>query len=655
MTGRAAELTAVVSVAAILTLAIGASVLQAPSARLFGAEIAGRHHDPFTVMQQFGRPMATGVYTQPFTDLPGAWLARAAGPVAAYNWIVLLSFPLSAAAAFLLARHLGLGRLTAALAAMAFAFSPFHLAQAAYHPHIAQTHWVPLYLFALWRCLDKPTPAAAGLLVLAGGGAALSNFYGGLIAAVITPVAAGAYWFVRSRGEPGRHRRLAIAVLSVGLIATGGLAYAWYAAPAVLGNADALAFPREDLFRYSAKWWAYLVPPLQHPVVGEAAGRLWRAAGVDTGLLEQQVSLGVGIVALGLVAVGAWVVRERQPAPLALVPVLVLVAAVALVCSLSPERTIGSFTFSRPSALLYTVVPMFRSYARFGVVVQLMAVLLAAIGAERLWHARALGARFACAALVALGAAEYAVWPPSLSRDVLPTPAHRWIMEQPDATRVLDCAPLTPASASVPWLSAYRIALLGGNITDCSEPNLGAKLSAAGYTHLLVHEVTRDAQWFRGRGTRDGLESRATFDGVEVFAVTGPPPPVFTARMTAFHPREYDEAWSWRWMGHQAAWTIVNTTERTLLAMLDIQMTAFNGGGRLQLVLDGVDVQTVAIDTGRVSARIGPLALTPGNHQLLFRSANPPTMADELLHNGDRRALSFAIGGWRWVVEGNRP
>ena len=150
-------------------------------------EIVGRHHDPFTVMAQFERPIAVGVYSQPVTDITGALLARLAGPVAAYNWLVLLSFPLSAAAAYLLARHLALSPAGAAVAAMAYAFSPFHLAHAAYHPHIAQTQWVPLYLLALWRCLDNASPAAVGFLGMAAVAVTLSNFYGGLIAAVITP------------------------------------------------------------------------------------------------------------------------------------------------------------------------------------------------------------------------------------------------------------------------------------------------------------------------------------------------------------------------------------------------------------------------------------------------------------------------------------
>src|SRR5207344_294451 len=175
-------------------------------------EIVGRQHDPFTVMAQFGRPITAGMYAQPATDIIGALFARLSGPVAAYNWLVLLSFPLSAAAAYLLARHLALSPEGAAVAAMAFAFSPFHVAHAAYHPHIAQTQWIPLYLLALWRCLDDASPVAVGLLGLATIGVTLSNFYGGLIAAVMTPIAIGAYWFARARMVKGTLRRLVVTI-----------------------------------------------------------------------------------------------------------------------------------------------------------------------------------------------------------------------------------------------------------------------------------------------------------------------------------------------------------------------------------------------------------------------------------------------------------
>ncbi len=107
---------------------------------------------------------------------------------------------------------------------------------------------------------------------------------------------------------------------------------------------------------------------------------------------------------------------------------------------------------------------MFRSYARFGVVVQLMAALLAGIGVDYLRRAGTRRARIACLALVALAAGEYAVSPSALWRDVLPTTAHRWVARQPDRVRVLDCTPLNQESESVQWLTGDRVTLLGGSI-----------------------------------------------------------------------------------------------------------------------------------------------------------------------------------------------
>ena len=34
---------------------------------------------------------------------------------------------------------------------------------------------------------------------------------------------------------------------------------------------SALRFERGDLFRFSAKWWSYLVPPVEHPLLGATA------------------------------------------------------------------------------------------------------------------------------------------------------------------------------------------------------------------------------------------------------------------------------------------------------------------------------------------------------------------------------------------------
>jgi hypothetical protein len=654
MTGRVAELAAVSVLALLLTVAVAAPVLWAPSERIFGMDIVGRHHDPFSVMEQFGGSVAPGIYFQPLTDIPGILFARLVRPVAAYNWLVLLTFPLSAAAAYLLARHLALSPPGAAIAALAFAFSPFHLAHAAYHPHVAQTQWLPLYLLALWRCLDAATPAAVVFLALSTAAVVLSNFYGGLIAAVITPVAIVTYWGFKSRRQEGSLGRLAVTIGGLVGIACVGAAFAWPAAHRVFANSAGFATARQDLFRYSARWWSYFLPPIEHPALGGTVARIWSAAGVHEGLLEQQVSLGWGLVGLSLVALAACLRNRRNSKSLAVVPVLAITAFVALVCSLSPEHTVGAFTFKRPSAFIYRELPMFRSYARFGVVVQLMVAALAAIGAERLWNSQRRRERIACCALLALAVAEYAVWPPAMWRDVLPTEGHRWVANQPNRIHALDCELLTPESRSIQWLSGYRISLLDTWLDDCTEPNLADKLSLAGFTHLLVRRETATGQRFDTLSPSGDLKVVARFDDSAVFAVERTPL-VATLDNSTFYAREHDETWTWQWMGREASWKILSQSHAPIAASVDVDMMSFQSARRMQVRLDDREVQTLVVDERRGITRLGPFALKPGAHDLVFYAIDAPTIAADLINNGDRRPLSFAFGTWRWIVEEPQP
>ncbi len=649
MPGRAADTAVVAALALAITVVLAASVLRAPGERIFGRELVGRHHDPFTVMAQFAQPLTPGVYFQPVTDVPGALLARVAGPVAAYNAIVLLTFPLAAGAAFLLARHLGVPRAGAALAALAFAFCPFHLAHAAYHPHIAQIQWLPLYLLALFRSADNPTPRALALLVLAAAAVALSNFYGGLIAAVVTPWALGTYWWCTRAARPHPVvRLLRTAACLIAIAGIGGL-WAWHVTHAAALPPDAYAFPREDLFLYSAKWWSYLVPPVAHPWMGSRVAELWQTAGVREGLLEQQVSLGWGIVLLGLVAVATAARRGRDPI-LRAVPALAAVAIVALLCSLSPERTIGTFRAVRPSALLYAVLPMFRSYARFGIVVELMAVLLAGMGIEILWRNGGRRGQAVCLMLIALTAAEYAVWPQTMWRDVLPTEAHRWVVRQPGRVQAADCSPSTPASASVAWLSGGRITLGAAQTEDCAEPELAGKLAAAGFTHLLMPRRTPAGRWMDGLTDSDGFSKAVRFTEAAVFPVVAARPVAYTQQMIGFYPREYDAEWTWRWMAGTASWRISNTSSRPVAAGVSIEMATLRGPRIMRLALDGRDVGRLEIAEPRHLERLGPFVLSPGDHQLTFDAERPAETASAVLHNGDPRRLSVRMGGWRWNV-----
>ena len=412
--------------------------------------------------------------------------------------LTLLSFPLSAATAYLLGRHLALSPAGAALAALAYAFSPFHLAHAAYHVHIAQTQWFPLYLLALFRCLDEPTPKAVGLLAVATACVTLSNFYGGLIAAVITPVAIAAYWLGRARAGGRSTRGLLVTVGSLLLLAA---------------RRDRLRLVRGPGRRHQPRG-RRLPPrgslPVQREVVGlsrpagpeprsrRRARRLWldfgrrgrpaRAAGEPrlgghrAGPRRDRPVAGARSTACRARERSDRRRRSRSPRSL---------------CSLSPERRIGPFTIVRPSGVLYALVPMFRAYARFGVIVQLMAALLAGIGCDRGCCAPGRGAggspaRRSCCSPSASTRSGRRRSGGTCCRP----PRTAGSPGSPSGCASSTARDPRPRRRSVPWLTGRQLVLAGGAFDDCTAPDLPGRLATAGFTHLLVRRETTAGRWF---------------------------------------------------------------------------------------------------------------------------------------------------------------
>ena len=535
---RAAEALAVSAVALLVTVAIAAPVLRAPSERIFGMEIVGRHHDPFTVMEQFARPTRLGVYSQPVTDITGAALARVSGAVAAYNWLVLLSFPLSAAAAYLLARHLALSPAGALLAALLFAFSPFHLAHAAYHPHIAQTQWLPLYLLALWRCLDEATRARGGVPAAATAGGDAVELLRRLD---------------RGRHHAGRDRRLLVRPRA---IRTAVPRRAVSASPSgrspCLGRrrpgvrlvdgsrpSSATARPSRSRARISfataRNGGAISFRRSRIRCSAALARRIWTALERRTTACSNSRSASAGASSRSAsIAVRGWLARQeagaRPPArrrcrssPRSPSPRSSARCRPSGRSSASPSsgRRRCSIRSSRCSGRTRGSASSCSSWRR---------CWPASASSRLLARGTRAAPELSRAGLVALAIAEYAVSPPALSRDVLPTAAHRWVMRQPAGSRVLDCAPLTQESASV--------VVADGRPHHAARPHDRRLRGAEAGREALRRPGTRTCSCATpgsGNGcaitaTPKGFHVQARFADADIFAVTPREPLIYTQR-----------------------------------------------------------------------------------------------------------------------------
>jgi hypothetical protein len=632
-----------------LTLIMAAPVLVEPGQRIFGSgRTLGRddpNRDPLIVIGQFGGEPVPSPYLQPLTDLPGRGLAVLVGPVAAYNLVVLATFPLAAAAAYLLGRRVLGSHPGAMTAGLAYAFLPYHVTQAAGHPHVAQTQWMPLYLLALWSCVDRPGLFRATLLVASAAAVALADFYAGFVAAVMSPVALAAYGFASPRGTSWR--RVAATALVLLAAAAGGVLLVRHLVPAVVGSPGSLGVPRAELFAWSARWWSYLVPPVEHPLLGPRARSFWSAHGVSDSRLEhQQLSVGWSLLALGALPVWHWLRGRRESLAVRNASVFVVLAAAAVVTSLSPERTIGAITLVRPSAWLYELAPMFRAYARFGVVVGLMTALLAGGGVSCLWSTRR--GRLAAALLLGLAVVEFAPFPPWPWRDVLPTRAHRWLAAQPEPLRVLDCVPPDRMSdVLAPRLLGHDTSLLGqSTIEDCGEPRLGEALAARRFTHVVVRRDSAAAAWLAGPWPRHGLARGPAFEDSWILEVTAAPPRLFVGAWLGFQPREYGPNKAWRWMGQTGALRLVASKESPG-TVLDLELKAFPRERRVAWLLDGRRLGELLVtpEWRRYQLPLG--ALPPGGAMVTLACLDPAVAAADVLGNRDPRLLGLAVGDWQ--------
>ena len=150
-------------------------------------------------------------------------------------------------------------------------------------------------------------------------------------------------------------------------------------------------------------------------------------------------------------------------------------------------------------------------------------------------------------------------------------------------------------------------------------------------------------------GTPVGLTLVKSFTDSRLYDVEVPAPPVVTLDWQGFFPIERAPGYVFRWMDGYAQWIVRNTTNQPLRAQVEIELSAFAYPRHLALSLDGqsLEVLTVAVERNSYPVAMG---LTPGAHQLRFQPLEPPIVADDLVRNGDRRALSMLVGSTRWEV-----
>jgi hypothetical protein len=311
-------------------------------------------------------------------------------PIAVFNAFFLLCFPLTAVAAFLVMRDLGAARLPALVAAVLFAFLPYHLLRGENHIFLAAYYGVPLGIWLVVCLAEGRTLIGRGswrrtalvLLACAVVGSA-SNYYAvfaALALLFVVPLAALA------------RRSWPMIVQGALVLAAIGVVFAACHAPPVLyagkhGRNTAIAERQpQESEQFGLKLTQMVMPRPDHRL--QAFARRAKAYEARTTLVAEGFSpslgtlatLGLLIALVTLLTVGlanAAVSLRRQRVAIA--------GAVALACFL-----IG--TTSGISALIsFWLTPQVRGWNRISLLIafaSLLAVALALTALGERWRAR---------------------------------------------------------------------------------------------------------------------------------------------------------------------------------------------------------------------------------------------------------------------------
>jgi hypothetical protein len=334
---------------------------------------------------------------------PAVWLGVPL--IIVHNLLVIASFVTAALAMARLVAYFTPSREAQVIAALVFAFAPYRAAHIV-HLELLWSAFIPLALLAMYRLVERPSPARGIAFGGAVGLQGLCSIYYAVFLAIWLPMA-----LVLSRLHVARPWcRSHVYALAVAMV-TGAVLLSPYAIP--YASARSTLGPRDagDIHSFSATLSDYLRPSRHN-----------RAYPVALRATNDERGLTIGIVTSVLAILGI----ALAPSGVALAIGVLTVMAIGL--SLGVNGTLFE-----PLREIFPPLDGFRAFARFGVLALLGASLLCALAVARLLEARrVLQRRMLATALSALLLAEYWIAPiDSYTAPLRPGALEKWLAEQP--------------------------------------------------------------------------------------------------------------------------------------------------------------------------------------------------------------------------------
>jgi len=432
--------------------------------------------------------------------------------IAASNFIILISFPLAGLAVYLIIKEITNNRLAAFFAGLAFAFSPFHLARAEIHINLVSIYWLPFFLYFLIKTLKSSTVLnwiMTGVLFAI---TLLDHYQYGILALIVFVIFC---IFILIRREK---KRLFFQKVLIGIV-SGSVVLAILAPWIFSFKVEEYnrTFAYHELSVYSARFFNYFLPSPENPLFGKFTKPIYEKSIKETGSNLTEQTLYLGIIPLCLVLYALWCLIRKKSYILPLknyIYFFIILGLVGFYFSFAPTMEIFGLTIKTPAYWIFPHLPVFRVYARFGLLVILAVSVLAGISfsfiVDKIKSQKV--SLFLCFSVSLFLLIEFLNFPPfhyiDVSEKAMPQ-VYQWLKKQPKG--IVAEYPLLPSEEPksydyLLWQRYHKMPLVYGapvnsegdnfrkTILNPQKPETINRLKQIGVEYVIIHQERYTAQ-----------------------------------------------------------------------------------------------------------------------------------------------------------------
>lgn len=462
------------------------------------------------VAAPFGKSTASG-FSTPISELIVLMLAKISNEIVAYNLYTFLAFPLTGISTYLLLNRLLGNGVPCFIGGFIFAFSPAAVMQAVGgHAAFAFNVFIPVLLLGLLynqihhKLLSAFYVSTCLMLIT------FTALYFGYFAIYII-----AYFMLFDflSNKNGNFRLLVINYFCVVVFAACLILPFTYLAiyQQIVEKNDVLAKSGQirdivELFIFSSRPWEFLIPSIDHPIMGVHFEDFMRSNLHSSNIPEQTLYL--GLVPLGLIAAGIIFLWRNKFNPSLRIYFLFFSfgALWMFFLTLPPMISFGKIDVPTVSYFAYQIAPMFRVYSRFGILVNFFIAGAVAVVLTHLYQ-NISRIRYFLTLLVLLPLLLFEYWsiPPNHAQAVNSSPEiYKWLMQEPGDFLVAEYPMMRFDDASfysyLFWQRIHKKRLVNGaspdnenaweffqKVKDLDNPETSTLLKSIGVKYVLVH------------------------------------------------------------------------------------------------------------------------------------------------------------------------